>query len=182
MQYVAIGCRLLIAVVFIASASTKLVGPTAFGAFARSVRTMRVLPAAWSRPVAYLVVAAEVLSALLVLVPLALPAVAGFVVAAGLLAAFAVGITINVRRGDRTPCRCFGKSTTPLGPLHIFRNIFLICAAALGATASVLPGGVDWGGAAVGAIAGIVLAALVVALDDIADLFRSPAASQPSRP
>lgn len=181
MQYVAIACRLLIAAVFIASAATKLAGPSAFGAFTQSVRTMRVLPTAWSRPVAYVVVVAEVFAAVLVLVPLTFPAVVGFAIAAGLLAAFAVGITISVRRGERTPCRCFGTSTTPLGPLHVFRNIFLICGCVLGAAAILLAGPFDWGGAAVAAVAGLVLGALVVVLDDIAALFRSPASSQPSR-
>lgn len=181
MEYVAIVCRLLIGVVFAASAATKLIGPSAFNAFVTSVRQMRVVPGNAARPVAYVVVAAEALIVALVAIPLASTAVAGFAIAAGLLAAFAVGITISVRRGERTPCRCFGKSTTPLGPIHVVRNIFLICVTFLGIVGALAAGGVDLGGAAVAAVAGAVAGALVVALDDIVDLFRPTNTRQPAR-
>src|SRR5437763_1092154 len=62
MEYVAIGCRLLIRVVFAVSAVTKLAGPSAFDAFVRSVRQLRVVPRKAAKPVAYVVVAAEVLT------------------------------------------------------------------------------------------------------------------------
>ncbi|WP_163507366.1 MauE/DoxX family redox-associated membrane protein [Fodinicola acaciae] len=181
MDYVAIACRLLIGVVFAASAATKLVGPSAFTAFVTSVRQMRVVPGTFARPVAYVVVAAEALIVVLVAVPYAGSAVAGFAIAAVLLAAFAVGIVISVRRGERTPCRCFGKSTTPLGPVHVVRNIFLICVTIAGAAGTLGSAGVDLAGAAVAAVAGAVAGALVVALDDIVDLFRPATSRQSAR-
>ncbi|GAA1684739.1 hypothetical protein GCM10009765_37600 [Fodinicola feengrottensis] len=180
MLYVALACRLLIGVVFVASAATKLVGTSAFGDFVASVRQMRVLPRAWSRPVALAVVIAEVLTVVLVAIPLAASAMAGFGLGAALLAAFAVGIVISVRKGERTPCRCFGKSTTPLGPLHVVRNVFLICVALLGAAGALSTGSLDLGAAAVAAVAGLVVGGLVIVLDDIVDLFR-PVKPTPAR-
>jgi hypothetical protein len=79
---------------------------------------------------------------------------------------------ISVRRGERTPCRCFGKSTTPLGPVHVVRNAFLVCVALLGVTGSLMSGTAELGGIAVAAVAGLVLGGLIVVLDDIVDLFR----------
>ncbi|MFB9689396.1 MauE/DoxX family redox-associated membrane protein [Amycolatopsis plumensis] len=152
----------LIAVVFAASSLSKL---RDFRGFARSVPALVPMPAKWVVPVSVAVVVTELASAVLVLVT----AIAGFVLASALLLAFTTAIAASLRRGRRAPCRCFGAAETPIGPRHLVRNTLLICFAVLGALApEQLP---PAAGAAVAFAAGVVVAVLVVAMDDIAVVF-----------
>ncbi|WP_086851162.1 MauE/DoxX family redox-associated membrane protein [Amycolatopsis kentuckyensis] len=162
MEYLRAAGVALIAVVFAASSLSKL---RDFRGFARSVPALVPMPARWVRPVAVAVVAAELGSA--VLVPVT--AVGGFVLATALLLAFTAAIAASLRRGRRAPCRCFGATETPIGPRHLVRNTLLICFAVLGALAPEhLP---SVAGAAVAFAAGVVVAVLVIAMDDIAVVF-----------
>ena len=140
MRAVEVACRLLIAAVFVAALAGKASSRLAYSGFVRSLREMAVLPADAVRTAALLSVLTEALVVVLMLTPFRLAAMAGFVVAAGLLAVFTMVIARSLRRGDRTPCRCFGVATTPLGREHIVRNIGLIAVCAVGA-ASTLSGG-----------------------------------------
>jgi hypothetical protein len=79
---------------------------------------------------------------------------------------FSAGIAHALSRGRRTSCRCFGASETPMGPRHIGRNLGLALVAVLGAMAPGHP--IPFAGLALAAVTGIVLAVLVVAMDDIA--------------
>ncbi|WP_410596600.1 MauE/DoxX family redox-associated membrane protein [Amycolatopsis sp. lyj-23] len=162
MEYLRAAAAALIAVVFAASSVSKL---RDFRGFARSVPALVPMPAGWVTPVSVAVVAAELASAVLVLVT----AVAGFVLASALLLAFTVAIAASLRRGRRAPCRCFGAAETPIGPRHLARNGLLICFAVLGALAP--EHGLPVAGAAVAFAAGAVVAVLVVAMDDIAVVF-----------
>lgn len=171
MEYVDIGCRFAIASVFIASAITKL-GTAPFAAFVRSMRKMAVVPRAVERPTAYLVVGAEIAIPLLLAVPTRITGTAGFGVGFALLGAFIIGIGSSLRHGDRTPCRCFGKSTVPLGPRHIGRNLGLMALCLAGGIATLsTPAAMDWGLFGVAAVAGLVVGGLVIVFDDIAELF-----------
>jgi hypothetical protein len=170
-QYLAIGIRCLIGALFLASAISKVSTRGAFGAFVSSVRGMRLLPPGRARPVAIVVVVAEFGVCVLLAVPVAAATVAGFMVAAGLLAVFAIGITVAIGRGARVPCRCFGASTTPLGPRHVARDAGLAAVAVAGAVVALSTGPVHAGGAAVAALAGLLLGGLVLAIDDIVELF-----------
>jgi hypothetical protein len=167
--YLAVGCRLLIAVVFLVSVATKLAD---LPAFVESVRGLRVLPAPLARAGAGAVVAAEAAIVLLLAVPVAATGVAGFGVAVAALVAFGAAIALSLRRGRRAPCRCFGRSTTPLGWHHVVRNGALTAVALLGAVATAGAGPAHPGGLAVAAAAGAVAGLLVTALDDIVALFR----------
>ncbi|MFI1255080.1 MauE/DoxX family redox-associated membrane protein [Streptomyces netropsis] len=172
MGYVALGIRALIGAVFLASSIGKVTGRGAFGRFVSSVGDMRVVPRHRARAVARTVVTAEfaVWSALTLPVPAV--AAAGFAVGAGLLVVFTAGIALSMRRGARTPCRCFGVSASPLGPRHIVRNLVLTALAVVGAVAVLASGPADPGGAAVAVLGGLLLGALVATLDDVLDLFR----------
>ncbi|MEU5266142.1 MauE/DoxX family redox-associated membrane protein [Amycolatopsis sp. NPDC021455] len=162
MEYVRAAAAAVIAVVFAASSFSKL---RDFRGFARSVPVLVPMPVAWVPGVSVAVVVTELASAVLVLVT----AVAGFVLATGLLLAFTAAIAASLRRGLRTPCRCFGATETPVGPRHLVRNAVLICFAVLGALAPEhLP---PVAGAAVAFAAGVVVAVLVIAVDDIAVVF-----------
>jgi hypothetical protein len=58
------------------------------------------------------------------------------VLAAGLLAAFTVLLVARLREGRRPPCACFGRlSRRPLGWGSVARNVVLVAAALLAATA-----------------------------------------------
>ncbi|WFB10374.1 hypothetical protein LRS74_27550 [Streptomyces sp. LX-29] len=177
-----IGIRCLIGTVFLVSSFSKVAGRGAFAAFTTSIRDMGLLPRALVRPAAWAVVIAEFAVWALLAVPAPVPAAVGFVIALGLLVAFAIGITAVVRRGVRAPCRCFGVSATPLGPRHVVRNILLAVASALGAVAVFSTGALQVAGVAVAVPCGLLLGGLTVALDDLFVLFQpvrtAPAAAR----
>ncbi|MEW9529358.1 MauE/DoxX family redox-associated membrane protein [Microbispora sp. NPDC049125] len=173
MDYVFAVCRLLVGIVFVTSAVSKLRGRAAYEEFTAATRALA--PRLPARPAAALVVAAEVAVApLLAWRP---TVTAGFVTALGLLAAFTAAIVLALRRGRRVPCRCFGASTAPVGPGHLVRNAALIAAASAGAvqagTAGV-PADLGPAGLAAVALAAGAAAVLLSAAGDIAGLFTSP--------
>lgn len=172
MQYIALAGRVLIATVFLVSASTKLRSAAAFGAFRRSTRRMAILPEPLVRPVAVLVVASEVAIVLLVATPTPVTGWLGLGLAAALLAGLAAAIGSTVRRGIRTTCQCFGHSGTPLGIVHIVRNVALVAVAGVAAVAGLGGGRLELAGAVLAALAGVLLGALVTVLDDIRQVLR----------
>ncbi|GHC74302.1 MauE/DoxX family redox-associated membrane protein [Streptomyces cinnamoneus] len=173
MVCLALGIRCLIGVVFLASAVSKVTGRGAFDRFVSSVEDMRVVPTRSGRSVARWVVVAEFTVCLSLATPVRAAGVAGFVIAGGLLAAFAAGIVLSLRQGVRTPCRCFGVSARPLGPGHAVRNLVLVAVAIAGAVTTAGASGVAAPGAsAVAVLGGLLVGGLVTALDDVLDLFR----------
>ncbi|TDC39792.1 methylamine utilization protein MauE [Micromonospora sp. 15K316] len=160
-MYVEIGCRVLLGLVLLAAAVGKVSGRAAYREFTRSVRDLGFRPAG---PLAAAVVATEFTAvALLAALPLA-----GFLASAALLTAFTVAIVRNLGRSDAT-CRCFGRTATPLGRHHVWRNLFLIGCAAVGALAPAGPVRPD--GAALAVAVALVAAALVVMSDEVRYLF-----------
>jgi hypothetical protein len=172
MEYVLVGCRSLIALVFVVSAVSKLRSRRAYAEFVSATGRLspRPVAAATARRLAAATVVAELATVVLVLVPATVPA--GFGAAAALLLAFTGTILLALRRGVRAPCRCFGSSEQPLGSAQVVRNAVLLAVAALG-----LAGGVsaapspELAGALVAVVAGGVAATMVVVADDIASLF-----------
>ncbi|CAL9382883.1 MauE/DoxX family redox-associated membrane protein [Streptomyces sp. enrichment culture] len=177
MHYVVLAVQSLVVVVFLVSSAGKLKSRGDIREFTASLRRLRILPASAAGPAAFCVLAAEVAIWVLLVIPVPVARTAGFFVAAGLLTVFAAGITLSLRRGEQVPCRCFGASTTPLGPWHVVRNLLLAGAAAV---APVLPSGgaVRPGGLVVAVCAGLLLGALVALFDDLVALFR-PVPSPP---
>lgn len=162
---------MLIGVVFAVSATSKLTGRAAFVDFAASVRRMKLLPAALVRPAAAAVVAIEVGIVGLLAVPVRSAAIAGFIIATGLLTAFTAAIvSVTVRRIDTT-CRCFGRSVTPLGPRHVARNGVLLTVAVLGLVAAVIGSPAAGPMLVVAGLTGLVVGALVTTFDDLMFLF-----------
>ncbi|MET9295512.1 MauE/DoxX family redox-associated membrane protein [Streptomyces sp. NPDC003077] len=190
-----LGIQWLLGTVFLISAVSKMAGRQAFAAFADSVRAMANMPARArsARPVSVAVVTAEcavcalfAVSGLLSLygrvsssqssaTAARLATSAGAALAATLLVAFAIAIVRTVRRGARTPCRCFGASAAPLGPRHVVRNAVLAGLAVYGAVLPVsgapLPY-VPLAHTAVAAMAGLLLGGLAALLDELVALFR----------
>jgi hypothetical protein len=185
--YLLVACGVLLALVFATSAASKLRGRTALAEFTAAVGRLGAVGADRARVLAVVVAAAEALVAVLFAVAAAVRsrpvAAVAFACSALLLAGFTVAIVAARRRGEAVPCRCFGPSRTPLGPQHVVRNAVLLLAAGIGLAAA---GGASRGAAdpaelAVAAGAGLVLALLVIATDEIVFLFQ-PARARRRRP
>ena len=172
MVHLALALQWLVAIVFATAAASKLRRP-AYQEFVNS--TGRLLPARWKRArrlVAAVVLVAESLVTLLLLLPLN-GVVPGLCMAVVLNTAFAVSTGAALRRGERTPCRCFGASSTPLGRTHVARNLILVACAALALAGRLLlqPLPLRPAGVLCAAAAAVLLAALLVRLDDLVALF-----------
>ena len=122
MQYLAIGCRTAVGVVFLLAVIGKVVGTEAFTEFVQSVRDMKAVPPPLVALTARATLLAEASAVLLVAIPFKTAAVIGFAAAIVLTAAFSSAIARTVRSGNRASCRCFGRSSTPLGIRHLVRN------------------------------------------------------------
>jgi len=173
MQYVLIGLRSLIALVFVISLASKLRSRHAFDEFLAA--TVRLSPwpltAGPARWLAAGVVTTELATVLLVSVSATTPI--GFAVAAALLLCFCGAILLALRRGERAPCRCFGSAEQPLGYPQVARNLVLLAAAALGLAGGWLPAASpDLPGVLLAVGAGALAATVVAAADDITSLFR----------
>ncbi|MEV6859801.1 MauE/DoxX family redox-associated membrane protein [Streptosporangium subroseum] len=164
MEYVRVACASLITLVFVTSAVSKL---RDFDGFARSLPALAPVRSDLVRPLAMVVAATEMAIPILLVIP---PATSyGFMLGCVLLAAFTTAIAVALRRGRRAPCRCFGASSTPVGPRHLIRNGALLITALLGGLAP--QGLLPLAGMAVAAAAGLIGAILIVSFDDIVDLF-----------
>jgi hypothetical protein len=175
MQYLAIGCRAAVGLVFLLALAGKLAGAGAFAEFARSVREMRAAPPALVPVVARATVLAEGLTVLLLAIGLRITILLGLGLAVLLTAAFSHAVLRTVRSGNRTPCRCFGRSSSPLGPRHLVRNGLLLGVAVAGLVASAAGGSAGLAGALVAVLAGLFLGLVIAAFDDLAQLVAPPA-------
>ncbi|MCG5221011.1 MauE/DoxX family redox-associated membrane protein [Streptosporangium soli] len=173
MIYVVVGCQAALIGVFLFSVVGKIRTRHAYDEFVSSVVAMRALPRSWTRSAAIATIAAEAAAVALLAIPATVPA--GFLLAAGLLTIFTVAISNAVRHGRRAPCRCFGASTTPLGRVHMVRNLVLLSACLAGLTAIWRE---TWaaphlGGLVISLGAAAIIVLLVVRLDDLVGLFGS---------
>ncbi|MGI5241091.1 MauE/DoxX family redox-associated membrane protein [Dactylosporangium sp. CA-139066] len=174
MDYVAIGCSVLVSVVFAAAVGGKARSGAALRAFADTLVTGRLVARRRRIPVAVALTAAEAGIAVLAAVPGTAPY--GLAAAAVLATGFAAGIQVTLARGAPIPCVCFGTgSDRPMGRGYQVRNLLLAGVAVLGALAAGRPGPHDLrtDGVVVAVAAGALLAALVVRGDDVAYLFRT---------
>lgn len=170
--YLEVTCRLLLVVVFAVAVFTKVSNRSAWQAFVQSLHQLGQLPEAAVRPAAIATVTTELLATLLLMVPVRAVGISGFVLSAGLLFAFTVVIGLAVARGNRTPCRCFGASSTPMGAPHLARNLLLVCLAALGLVATVTAGPIEIPYALLAGAGGLLVGILVTAAEDIVALLR----------
>ena len=170
MQYLAVGCRAAIAVVFALAVAGKTLGSGSFADFRRSLVRMGAVSERLAAPVARATVTAEALTLVLVVIPLRVTAVAGCALAALLTTAFSSAILRSLHRGNRAPCRCFGRSSTPLGPRHLVRNAVLLLLSLLGTAVTFSTGALQLTGALVALIAGLFAGLAIAAFEDIAQL------------
>lgn len=107
--------------------------------FRNAVRDFAMVPATLVVPLSRMIPIAELVLGLLVLVGVQLRITAG--IAALLLLAFTVAVVMNLRRGHRVSCACFGASDSPISAWVVLRNGCLLLAAvsvALGGPAGPL--------------------------------------------
>ncbi|MFD3518722.1 MauE/DoxX family redox-associated membrane protein [Streptomyces sp. NPDC058657] len=180
MEYVVLACRVLVGVVFVASAASKLLSAASFRSFVTATRDMAV-PAALAPAVAVGVVGGEAASVVLLA---AWPGgVAGLVVAGVLLVGFTAGIAGVLLRGKDQSCNCFGSTTAPIGPRHVVRNAALLAVVAAGLLCqSAGQGQTHWAGVLAAVVAGLIGAVLVLSTDDLAERFAPGDAGQRPAP
>ncbi|WP_275107002.1 MauE/DoxX family redox-associated membrane protein [Nocardia arthritidis] len=171
MNYLGIGVSCSIGTIFVISVVGKIASPGSLAAFTASVRDMRVLPPSMARRSAISVVAMEIAVCALLAAPYREARMAGLGMAAALLTIFAAAVVSAVRRGVREPCRCFGRSNTPLSYWHGLRNSILATISIIGAAALAADGSVQFGGALFAVLAGMLAGFLITVLDSIVELF-----------
>ncbi len=152
--------RLVLAAVFTVAALSKL---TDRGDFAATVHEFGIRSRAVAGAMSVLIPLGELAIAVL-LVPTGTARIAA-VAATGLLAAFSLGIALALRRGEQPDCGCFGSRPSPVGYGSLLRNAALgVAAAAVVIAGPGEPIGAVTASGESAAIAGCVLAILVLAL------------------
>jgi uncharacterized membrane protein YphA (DoxX/SURF4 family) len=168
-EYAVLTSRALLGLVFMASTLSKIRSRAAFEEFIKSIKRLEMLPNATIA--AILVIVGEGA------VPLALAypgtVEVGFLLTSVVLVMFIGAILLTLRRGNSVPCPCFGPSRTPLGVRHITRNVVLLGVALVAGVGTLLGdlGHAQAAGVAISLFIGVVLAVLLIRLDDLVDLF-----------
>lgn len=128
MKWFALGCRLVLAAVFIGAAVLKILHPHDF---ALAVFRYQMLPYPWVNLAALTLPWIELLSGLaLLLVPRLRDAAAAIILA--LLLVFTTAIAVNLARGVSIACGCFSvdPAAEKMGYWNLVRNAALILMAA----------------------------------------------------
>lgn len=170
MPYVAIGCRAALVTVFLIAVAGKVAGRGSFREFVGSVARLRVVRPRAATAAAVVTVSAEALVIVLAASPPRPADLAGCALAGLLAVMFSCAIAVSLRHGNRAPCRCFGRSTTPLGGRHLARNAVLLTVSAAGAATSAVGGAAHLAGVVVAAGGGLFAGLAIAACDEIAEL------------
>ena len=168
-EYLSIFCRAVVGLVFAASVMGKVTGRERFKAFVTWVAEMPLPLTNRPQTIAVLVVMTE--AAIVVTVTISATAQLGLILAALILGLFATSTFVLVRRGIRTPCLCFGRSTSPMSMEHVYRDL-LVLAIAIAGLFGAGSGQPLIGGVALSASGAAVAALLIVSWEDLAFLVR----------
>lgn len=163
-----VGIRTLVVIIFAAALIGKLRSREAVASFVTWVAELRIVDARRARLSAYAILAVETSAVGLVLVPRT--TVLGLALVAVSMCVFAVATGRLVRRGTRARCQCFGRPGATLSRRHVARDasIALLAVAGIAMSRIAAP---PAPGIALGIAAGLLVAAVVLFLDDIAALF-----------
>ncbi|HSZ48478.1 MAG TPA: MauE/DoxX family redox-associated membrane protein [Streptosporangiaceae bacterium] len=174
-----VGLVSMTAIVFGASAASKLRSGPAFRAFAAGLRETSLLPDRLLPRVATLLAGGEAaIAVLLAAAALVVWAGGGVALAIAALAAaalltvmLAAGVAVVMRRGVSARCACFGAaSDQPLGRVHLIRNLSLLAVEVIGIALSPLALPPAPAGGAVALFAALIAALLVIRWEDLAAL------------
>ncbi|WP_354645353.1 MauE/DoxX family redox-associated membrane protein [Kitasatospora camelliae] len=173
MSVLVLGCRALLAVVFVVAVAGKARSRASVAAFTASLADFRWLPARLRSPVAVGTLTAEAAAVVL----LAVAARAG---AAAVLALLSVFTVATLRAGRAADCGCFTSGRAASGRAASGAGAFLGRNALLAVAALAVVSGPDRPVApapgAVAVLAGAAVGLLVTRWDDLAYLLRGPAA------
>lgn len=159
-SYLDIFCRTLLGIVLVAAGIGKARDHQGVAAVQEILRAFGMHRAGPAGLVAVSLPALEVGAAVL-LVP-APTAALGYLLAAGLLAAFTAAIAVLLRDRRRVACRCFGDGDSPSGGRHLARNGLLLTSAAVGLAAhTAAPPATRPATLAAAAVAAVVAVAVV---------------------
>jgi hypothetical protein len=181
----------IVAVVYGTSGLAKLRGRTAYRSYRAGLADTSLVPGRSLPAVAAVLAGCEAALALSALAALALGAAgvngsdapaSALSVAAALTLVLALGVLAVLRRGRPARCACFGSSAgRPLGTIHLVRNTSILAAIVAGLAASLLsPARPSGAGTAIAIVVGVVLGALTIRLEDLAELFTPIAAAKPA--
>ncbi|WP_369212776.1 MauE/DoxX family redox-associated membrane protein [Streptomyces flavofungini] len=170
MDHIFLTARFLIGIVFAVSLTAKF-RAGGWGTFLESIEGLA--PRLPARATAVVVALVEAGAIATLVIPDA--AAYGLMAAALLLVSFTIALLRAIRRRSSVSCGCFGTSETPVGKLHVARNVLLTAGACAGIAASVQPaaGAPGWQGSITAAAVGSVAAVMAVLTDEMADLFRT---------
>lgn len=171
MTYASLACRVICCLVFAVSSYGKLHSKSAFQDFVSWVGSLWALSARFRRPLAVAVAASEILAVLLIAFPRT--SAVGLILTASLFLAFSAGIFVILRSKRTIGCNCFGASAAPVSIRHLVRNM-LLCAIAVAGIASIGPRATDPAGVVLVIGIALVVATLLVSLDEIGILFANP--------
>ncbi|MCA2213524.1 MauE/DoxX family redox-associated membrane protein [Jidongwangia harbinensis] len=162
--------RLALAFVLAAAVAGKLRSAESRDEYTRMFRDVG-LPSALRRPAAAGLVAAEL--ATLVLLVLPWTASVGAAAAVLLFATLTAGVHQIVRSERKVTCNCFGGGgDAELSTVHVFRNLFLVGLSVAALLLSLDGGSADLAQMAVAAFGAVIIAAVVSRLDELVDLLR----------
>lgn len=152
---------------FAASFASKVKGVDAWRSYRESIRLSRTVPHA----AAGMVAVGLAISEFLIVGLLTLPATRQAALAAAFLLSVVLtaGVSVAVARNSAAACQCFGAGER-LAPVHVARNLVLTVVVGTGLAArwGAPTGQGHWQNAAVGALIGVGLAAVIVGWEDAA--------------
>lgn len=180
MPYLLSGLYTVLCVVFGVSGWSKL---TAQRVFVASLRPLRLVPAPLLGPSAVVITVTELVVTLgfgwAVLAGLGLGSagptlgMVSLVLAGLLLMVLTTGVALAMHRGIEATCTCFGATEQPLRRRHLVRNGLLAGVAIAGLVVWALTGeeAAEMGGAMVAVVGGVIVALILIRLDDLVELF-----------
>lgn len=120
--YLQLFFRIVISLTFMLSFWGKI---NNFQLFSKTITNFDVLPKRLSSSLAFLLLVSELTITCFLLLTDPLPTL-GFIAALILLVIFTIGIIINLLRGSKINCNCFGMSAREISIFDIARNCILI--------------------------------------------------------
>ena len=131
--------QLALGVVFLLAAVPKLRRPSGF---VQAVRGYDLLPAAMVGPTAFALIGVEVYLAVTLITGWAVGVAVPVAIASVLV--FMVGVGVNLRRGRRVRCGCFGGSSEMLSARTMARLVILLVSATLLLVVHAIDGDSVW--------------------------------------
>ncbi len=116
------GLSVAVAGLFLAAAVPKIADPASF---AKVIHAYKLTPDSWVNLLAVFLPWLELVAAIAVLTPGAHRR-AGLWLCTAMLVVFTTAQVVNIQRGVKGTCGCFGSSTEPVGRWHLVVNVVAV--------------------------------------------------------